>query len=189
MTFPTAYPLAWPSAAPRAKYRERGVYRTTLAGALKNLHREVTLLAGTAAGRTMILSSNVTLGQENPSDPGVVAYFIHDGDAVALPCDRWTTVAANVQAIALTIECMRGMQRHGSKHLIKAMFSGLVALPAPEGWRAVLELGADDGLAQAEQAFKRLAQKAHPDLPGGSHDAMARLNRAIDQARKELKHG
>jgi hypothetical protein len=37
-----------------------------------------------------------------------------------------------------------------------------------------------------EEAFKMLAKKAHPDMNGGSHEAMAELNRAREEALREL---
>lgn len=188
---PAAYPLAWPDGWPRTQARERGAYRTPLPTALRNLEKQLALLCGTRAASTLVLSSNCTLGQSNPKDPGVVAYFTWDNDAMAIPCDRWASVEANVQAIALTIEAMRAMERHGAKHMIKAMFRGFTALPAPDSaqdWCRVFGFPSrhDITLAHAEAAYRALARDAHPDRPGGSHEAMARLNRAIDAARREL---
>lgn len=186
MSQPTAYPLAWPPGWPRTKVRQRGAYRSSLSGALKNLRGELRHLCGEQAARTLVLSSNVTLGQERPADPGVVAYFTWDGNQMAIPCDRWQVVEHNVQAIALTIEAMRAMDRHGAKHMIRAMFQGFAALPAPsEDWRAVLGC-ATGNLVMAEDHYRAKAREAHPDRPGGSHEAMARLNAAIAAARAEL---
>lgn len=140
----------------------------------------------TAAAGTLLLSSNYALGADTPRDPGVVAYFTWEGEQMAIPCDRWLTVEQNVQAIALTLEAMRAMERHGAKHMIKAMFRGFTALPAPEDWRAVLFQTAGASLADAEAAYRAMARDAHPDRPGGSHNKMTRLNRAIEAARKEL---
>lgn len=186
---PTAYPLAWPDGWPRTQGRAKGPYRSPLGTAINNLRRELKGLCGERAANTLLLSSNVTLGSEAPKDPGVVAYFTWEQEAMAIPCDRWWTVEQNVQAIALTIETMRAMERHGAKHMIKAMFRGFVALPAPERWADVLfPRGAPDPmtLETAETAYKRHAREAHPDQPGGSHEKMARLNDAIARARKEL---
>lgn len=182
----SAYPLAWPPGWPRTKVRERGPYRTELATALKNLRKELGLLAGQRAATSLVLSSNVTLGAESPADPGVVAYFLRDEQQVAIPCDRWNNVAHNVQAIALTIESMRAIERHGAKHMVTAMFQGFTALPAPaKGWRAVLGMPPEAGLDAAEVAYRTLARGSHPDT-GGSHERMAELNTAIAAARKEL---
>lgn len=130
---PTAYPLAWPDGWPRHKgYRERWPSQgrvTTLSAALKECQDELRRLGAS----NVVLSSNVTLGAENPSDPGVVAYCTYDGLQVAIPCDRWNTVAGNLRAIAKTIEAMRGMERWGAKHMIRAMFTGFTRSPQARG--------------------------------------------------------
>lgn len=189
MSAPAAYPLAWPDGWPKHKgFREKwpsGGKPMTLHAALRECQEELRRLGA----KNVVLSSNVSLGAENPADPGVVAYCTYDGMQVAIPCDRWTTVAGNLRAITKTIEAMRGMERWGAKHMIRAMFSGFIALPAPERWADVLFPRGAPGpmtLDLAETAYKRHAREAHPDLPGGSHEKMARLNRAIEAARKEL---
>jgi hypothetical protein len=154
--------------------------------ALNNLRRELKLLCGEKTAATLVLSSNVTLGREAPSDPGVVAYFTWGGEQAAIPCDRWASVAHNVQAIALTIEAMRAIDRHGAKHMVKAMFRGFTALPAPtvdEPWHEVLGVAPDAPQTAIEAAYRLRARRAHPDQ-GGSDTAMARLNVAITAARK-----
>lgn len=186
---PSAYPLQWPPGWPRTSTRQNGIYRTQLPAALNNLRKELAQLCGERAARTLTLSSNATLGNDHPSDPGVVAYFTWDSLAMAIPCDRWASVHQNVQAIALTIEAMRAMDRHGAKHMIRAMFQGFTALPAPvvvDDWRKVL--GRPVSLADAEAAYKRRAMLSHPDQVGGSHAAMSALNAAIELARKELRN-
>jgi hypothetical protein len=50
-------------------------------------------------------------------------------------------------------------------------------------WR--VELDHPYTLAEAEAMYRHLAKKAHPDV-GGSNEAMARLNRAIAEARLVL---
>ena len=73
-----AYPLQWPAGWPRTppERRETGKFKTTLSGALSNLQSELRLLGG----KNLVLSSNVTLGEQRPSDPGIAAYFTYDGD-------------------------------------------------------------------------------------------------------------
>lgn len=188
MTAPTAYPLAWPPGWPRTKARTKGPYRTQLPGSLNNLRAELRLLCGDAPAKTLVLSSNATLGDTAPADPGVVAYVTWEGEQFAIPCDRWSLIEHNVQAIALTIEAMRAMERHGAKHMIKAMFRGFTALPAPDhvNWRRVLDLWGGAIKAEHVQAqWKHLAAKHHPDK-GGSADRMAEINAARDAALKEL---
>lgn len=195
MTAPKPYPLSWPPGWPRTAKRDKAPYRTALPAALSNLKRELHALCGQRAAATLMLSSNHALGQENPTDPGVVAYFTWMDELMAIPNDRWPRVEHNVQAIALTLEAMRAMDRHGAKHMIRAMLRGFTALPAPadpEDWRTVLGCREDPGsdrsaqLREAEARYQYEARKHHPDKPGGSHERMQQLNDAITQARKEL---
>ncbi len=188
MADPIAYPLAWPPGWPRTNPRQAGSYRTQLAGALTNLRSEIRLLSGQASAASLVLSSNVTLGAEKPSDPGVVAYFQFEGDQVAIPCDRWQLVAHNVQAIALTIESMRAMERHGAKQMIKAMFRGFLALPSPgkQPWRAVLGFRPDEHVTKAMvQAKRREMARLHHADAGGTGSRMAEINAAADDALRE----
>ena len=172
----SAYPLQWPPAWPKTEAikRERGKFQSTLSSALNMLKDEVRLLGG----KNLVLSSNCTLGHEKPKDPGVVAYFHYDGNEVAVPCDRWQRVEHNVKAIALTIEAMRGMERWGAKHMIKAMFSGFKALPSSEkNWWDVLQCRADSPPDIIRANYRRLAVDYHPDR-GGTNAQMAETVRA-----------
>ena len=179
---PTAYPLQWPAGwppTPSAK-RETARFRTTLSQALTKLQKELQLMGATK----LVLSSNYTLGASNPPEPGVVAYFVYDQLNVAIPCDRWNRIEANVQAIALTIEAMRGMNRWGARHMIRAMFTGFKALPAPPKWCAVIGCGPNDPVDEVLSRFRKLAFERHPDR-GGTHEQMTELNRALDDFKKE----
>ncbi len=173
----TAYPLSWPTGWPKTEpvRRETGAFKTELHSALNNLKHEVQRLGG----KGLVLSSNCALGQESPADPGVVAYFTWSDLQVAIPCDRWRKVAHNVQAIALTIEAMRGLDRWGAKHMIRAMFSGFKALPAPtvESWSHVLGVSTSATYDQVKEAYRILAKRHHPDVGGDS-----RLFRSVQAA-------
>lgn len=58
--------------------------------------------------------------------------------------------------------------------------------PAQPSWRQVLGLPENErDVRVIKQAYRKRAQIAHPDR-GGSNDAMAKLNQAIEQAREEL---
>lgn len=130
----------------------------------------------------ILLSSNYTLGVENPSDPGVCAYFEWDGLRLAIPCDRWDRISHNIQAIALTVEAMRGMERWGAKHMIRAMFTGFKQL-ANKGhdpqWWITLGVGPNSGAAEVKEAYRRLAQEHHPDK-NGDPDVFRRIQVAYE---------
>lgn len=188
----TAYPLAWPPGFPRTKSPEKGRFQTSLAGALKNVRSSLDRFAKDSgkALAGLVISSNYSLGDERPRDPGVSVWFTWDGLQVCIPVDRYADVAANLQAIHHVIEARRTELRHGTLALVRASFSGFAALPPPSGtrsWRVVLGFSHDANLYRddAEARYKALAMKAHPDA-GGSTDRMAELNAAIAAARKEL---
>lgn len=192
-----AYPLSWPDGFPRSKSREPGRFKTALPAALKNVQDSLRLF-GVDSGHSVsnvILSSNVTLGQNKPTDPGVAAWFLWDGEQRCIPVDRYASVEANLQAIHLIVEARRVELRHGTLALVRATFKGFTpALPAPGAkrpWREVFDFFPSDGpqitREVIESRYRRLASIRHPDKPAGSHEAMAELNRARDEALREIQ--
>lgn len=188
----TAYPLSWPQQFPRAKWPEQGRFKTTLPSALKNVQDSLRLFAADSGKKleNLVISSNVTLGVQKPSDAGVAVWFVWDGLSVCIAVDRYKSVESNLQAIHHIIEARRVELRHGTLALVRATFAGFKALPAPAGkdWQSVLGLQSllmpnrDD----IEKAYRRLAAMRHPDK-GGSDAAMAELNRARDEALEAIK--
>lgn len=192
----TAYPLTWPAQFARTKYREDGRFKTELPSAIKNVQRSLEGFARDSGKslKNLIISSNVTLGVNSPADPGVSVWFEWDGLQVCIPVDRYRSVASNLQAIHHIIEARRVELRHGTLALVRATFTGFLSLPAPAGkrnWREVLEEDINGTISTregAESAFRRLASKYHPDRSAGSHEKMAELNAARDEALKELSN-
>lgn len=185
-----AYPLCWPPTIPRSKQRERGAFKTSLAGALKNVDDSLRRF-GTDSSRPikdLVLSSNCTLGVEKPADPGVAAWFTWDGAQVCIPVDRYDTPAANLQAIHHIIEARRVELRHGTLALVRATFAGFKALPAPAAsdWWTVLGVEQTASLEEARAAYRRAASAAHPDR-GGTDARMAEVNRAWEQAQEAAR--
>lgn len=215
MTDATRYPLSWPTAwkrtptnqRRRAKFSKGGSnyinghsYRTTNAltvpQGLDRLRAELERLQA----RGIIVSTNVELnsyghprgGRRDPDDPGAAVYFKLEGKDRVLACDRWDRTADNLAAIAAHIECLRGIDRYGVGTLDQA-FAGYDALPPPGAvakipWRKVF--GLNDAItpnrAELDVLYRQMAQQFHPDLQGGSHEAMAMLNAARDEALQEI---
>lgn len=204
------YPLAWPRGWPRTPASERqqpkframqewGNHRgkmaveLTVAVARKRLMNELDAIRATSP----VLSSDIELridGQprsgREPDDPGVAVYFHLKGKPVVLPCDRWRTVAGNIAAVAAHIGAMRGMDRWGVGTMDN-LFQGFLALPAPgaaQPWQEVLGIAAGTKVDATfiEHRRRALAMQHHPDKPGGSQEAMAKVNAAADQALREL---
>ncbi|MDK2757515.1 MAG: J domain-containing protein [Blastomonas fulva] len=197
------FPLHWVAGRPRtltderkeALFRDEG-RRMSLDSAIDRLDRQMDMI--TPYGRNwrttgLVCSTNIRFtqrgtrdrnyGMREPEDPGVAFYFRLDGHPHALACDRWTTVADNIAAIAAHIEALRGQERWGVADL-KQAFAGHVALPPPDPWWKVLGVSPDASLSEIEAAFRHLAKQAHADA-GGSDAAMVRLNLARDAARKD----
>lgn len=186
----TAYPLSWPVHFPRTTAREASRFKTTLAGALRHVQDSLRLFANDSGKKLtdLVISSNYSLGVENPADPGVAAYFTWDGLQVCIPVDRYRTLAENLQAIHHVIEARRVELRHGTLALVRASFSGFAALPPPAGsrpWRDVLDIKGPATRETVDTAYRRLARERHPDQ-GGDHDAMSELNAAKEQALREV---
>ncbi len=181
----TAYPLTWPQAFPRSKMREKGAFKTTLAGALKNVQDSLRRFAADSRKKleNLVMSSNVTLGESRPADPGVAVWFVWDGLSVCIAVDRYLTVEANLQAIHHIIEARRVELRHGTLALVRATFQGFVALPAPAGkeWWQVLGVAKDAKPEEIKAAYRKLAAEHHPDK-GGDQARMAEINKAYEES-------
>ena len=193
-----AYPLQWPEGWPRTRHERRRSpgaqfgYHLTLEKARRRLFEELRLLGATKP----VLSTNVPLRKDGMprsdfaryryDDAGCAIYFTKKDRQLCMAHDAWDRVEANVNSLALAISGLRQMQRHGGAHMIERAFTGFLAIEAPS-WRRDLGIGPAAGLEDAERAYHMLAREAHPDRPSGSDAAMARLNVAIDAARRELE--
>lgn len=201
-----AYPLAWPVGRARTSpgYRESANFTVSLAKARDNIVREVVLLAGGRYGPDphVVISSNLALrrdglplaSQRQPDDPGVAVYFAYKKRQMSFACDRWQKIEHNMQAIAKTIEALRGIARWGTGDMLEAAFSGFTALPPPSAaapaqgrlqhWRDVFGTAVQNR-EQLQKVYRRLAAAHHPDR-GGDASLMAELNRARSEALQEL---
>lgn len=212
----TRYPLQWPAGWKRTVSHQRkhakfhGTKRVwSQVNSSQSWLQKQSLSVGDATARVAgelrrlgvreadwLISSNLRVrldglpyaDQRNPDDVGVAVYFrIGKADRV-LACDTWHRIADNLAAIAGHIEAVRMQQRYGVGTLDQA-FTGYEALP-PKGstWRTTLGFAADELITadMVEEAFRRRAKAAHPDVEGGSHDAMASLTAAREEGRQEL---
>ena len=189
MTTPSQFPLQWPPYVPRSPRRETGQFKVTLAAALENVRGSLRRF-GTDSGRAVsniILSSNVTLGHDKPADPGIAVWFLWEDEWRCIAVDRFTTPAANLQAIHKIIEARRAETRYGTLHMVRAAFTGFLALPGGgvTDWRKILGLDGNATIAKVEEAYKAKIETAHPDK-GGSNEAMTELNAARAAAKREL---
>lgn len=200
----TAYPLQWPQGWPRAKYRSTARFNKKVSNGRYTETKQVSVMDARCRlqdeldllGASYItLSTNAELRldgaprsvRQDPDDPGAAVYFRLSGKDTALACDKWDRLADNIVALAKHIEALRGMDRWGVGTAAQA-FAGYQQLPAPvpEQWWHVLGVGIQATAAEIDTAYRAKAKEAHPDKPGGSDAAMARLNAARDQAMDNL---
>lgn len=190
---PTAFPLTWPTTMPRTKAPVKSQFRTSLNGALNNVRDSLFAFSRDSGKKIegLVISSNVTLGEQKPADPGVAVWFTWDGLSVCIAVDRYPKVEDNLQAIHHVIEARRTELRHGGLHIVRATFTGFTALPAPGAkrpWREVFGFGQIERITvdYLNERYRAKSKAVHPDAPGGSHDAMAELNAAKADALKEI---
>lgn len=192
----SAFPLSWPNGRPRTpryQVKASAFGKHTLAEARDEVLRELALLRATR----IIISSNVPLRRDGMmsgtsaaiAEAGVAVYFRLKEKAMVMACDRWTKVEHNLWAIACTIGAQRGVTRWGAVEIEQA-FAGYAALPPPTSdpnncW-AVLGLPFGASADQINERYRQLSQKVHPDR-GGTHDAMATLNNAREEALSAIK--
>jgi len=118
-------------------------------------------------------------------DPGAALYFNHKGKDIVFAGDVFERLADNIAAIAKHIDSLRGQDRWGVG-TIRQAFAGYAALPSPDPhWTLLFELPADAPKADIEAAYRRLAKIHHPDV-GGSSAAFAQVERAHDQALRDI---
>lgn len=211
--FPLTWPTGWrrfpPHLRKRAKFNSQSDHRM----GESIYHRRAQVSVCDAVERVfdalskmgiidayVTISSNLQLrndglprsGQPEPSDPGVAVYWREPrSDArKVMAIDRYDRCADNLAAIAASLEAMRAIERHGGAEILDRAFTGFTALPAPDAnnWRSVMGYAPSDrpSLQGVSVEYRRLCRERHPDV-GGSHEAMAALNSAWEQAQKELR--
>jgi len=190
-----AYPLQWPTGRKRTEYRRReaGKFDVSFARARDNIVHEIHLLTGGRYGPEahLVISTNVALrrdglplaSQRQPDDPGVAIYFTYKKREMSFACDRWLKIEHNMQAIAKTIEALRGIDRWGTGDMLEAAFTGFLALPAPTGvseqhWSIVLGVDAHIPTGDLIDWYRKLRSDAH--RAGDTARFMA-VNRAYEQ--------
>lgn len=186
-----AYPLYWPMGWPKTAKPSHPPFKTSFASARDALFNELRLMGAT----NVVLSSNVELRRDGlpyagriPADPAVAVYFNRQGQPQCIPCDKWDRVEHNIQAIRKTIEALRGLERWGAKSMVDAAFTGFKALPssvdptAERSWWEILGVAATANPVEIKRAYTNLAQRWHPDKPGGDAARFQQIKNAYEQA-------
>ena len=185
----TEFPLSWPTNWPRTTSPSSSRFKTSLAGALKNVGGELERFARDSGKRVteILVSSNVTLTKSTPKDTGVAVFFTWDGIATCIAVDRYTKVEDNLQAIALVLDAERTKMRHGGLNLVRASFVGYMALPsgsATRPWHEVLQVQERATSQAIRESYLVLRSKHHPDK-GGDAKRFHEVQAAYDLAKEK----
>lgn len=182
-----AYPLHWPQGYPRTERKSDSKFKTSLSAALKNVNNSLQLFGSDSGKRVtdVIVSSNVTLGMQNPKESGVSIWFKWDDSTLCIAIDRYAKVEDNLQAIHHIIEARRTELRHGGLHIVRQTFRGFKALPesaSKKEWHQVLGVDKTASEEQIKSSYKKKAKEVHPDVPGGSNALFQELQQAYEVA-------
>ena len=196
----TAYPLCWPPGWPRTTWEGRSRH---LAGAEHRNSQRWEMVTHRLMNELRLLKArNVILSTDQPirrdglpyaakrliDDPGAAVYFERGSQQYVLAQDTYMDLHDNLRSLALAIEGLRQMERHGGDRIIERAFSGFLALPPPTNrkpWWDVLGVPQDCRLDAAREAHRTLAVRHHPDA-GGDTARMAEVNGAWEQARRAI---
>lgn len=206
LSWPTGWPRIEPSRRKRAKFSTKERHYSSTSNYSWTSNKELTIAEATqrvlnqlhalgAITALSVISSNLELrndglprsGQRQPEDPGIAVYWKRNGESQkVMAIDIYDRVADNLAAVAATLEAMRAIERHGGAQVLERAFTGFVALSDRPHWATTLGISPRAGRAEVDAAFRRLAAQHHPDRPGGSHDKMAEITTARDQAHKDI---
>lgn len=192
----SSYPLKWPEGWKRGQEKPPGSASRFMTTYDKTLRRLLAVLRRLGAA-SYVISSNLPLRQDGLpradvaryriDDPGVAVYFTRDGKQMVLARDAYDSVYDNLHSLTLALEHLALLERHGGAAMMERAFDGFMALPDQSNWRTILGFKRNDvvTLSDAEARYREGAKRCHADA-GGDHEAMIKLNVAIQQAREEL---
>jgi hypothetical protein len=189
-----AFPLCWPEGWKRtpaskrpsgSRFGDPSIY-----DCCQKLKKELSLLGA----KEIIISTSVPLRRDGiplakppvDGDPGAAVYFTKGGRSQCIAIDTYPRVEHNLRALALTVEAMRAIDRWGGAEILDRAFTGFAALPGRFEWWMVLGVPRSASREIVQQAYRRLVKQHDPDL-GGSHEAMAEINRAFEEAKQVTK--
>lgn len=127
MTKPVAYPLSWPAGLPRhGGARCKASVQISLNRLVSAVLDSLRLLAVDSGIPVywIVLSSNVTLDDPRPADPGIAIYFSWDGAIHCIAVDQFDLVEANLRAAYEILERCRGAGNAGGLPILRAMLAG-----------------------------------------------------------------
>jgi hypothetical protein len=206
----TFRPLAaWPGKATVS--RKRAPFRIGYAERLNLLEHELTKLSA----KDIIIQAQFEpkdirndgwpRSSARPKGPAIIVSFKGTKGPLAFPCDRYDSWEDNLYAIALSLEALRAVDRHGVTQNAE-QYRGWTQLPAPaahngtftDAKQAAAWLALISGCSQTPAllvavedaraaAYRMAAKKLHPDVAGGNTEQFQKLQAAMRILRAEGK--
>jgi hypothetical protein len=119
------------------------------------------------------------------SDREVIVRFRHpDGREIMVRKSDWDRPVDNFRRIYFALDAMRKIWREELEDVVRAAYLQLDAPASTRDPYEVLGVRPDAPMEIVEVAYKTRAKTAHPDR-GGSVEAMAELNAAVERIRSE----
>ena len=150
-------PLSWPNVWPRTSIEKQdrgwqfkrrsdgyGGRLVTFAEGRDSLYDELRKLGATSPVVTTNHPTDrygiPTESKRRIGDEGVAVYFSLNGTPMVMASDRFDNAAANMRSLALAIEALRQLERHGGGTMMEKAFTGFVALPSPKDPAVILDV-------------------------------------------------
>lgn len=120
----------------------------------------------------------------NRSEAAVTVRWSKGDSEIVLMLDTQPSPKDNLRALYLCVEAMRLIEARGVSDLVRSAYLQLDAPQAARDPYELLGVRPDAPLEVVEASYRALAKAAHPDA-GGSGDAMAELNAALERVRAD----
>jgi hypothetical protein len=173
-----SYPLQWPAgyprtAVPRSNYKfYPGSFSLEHGMLVEELRRMKASNVVISTNRPLAADGNAYARYGKIVDVGVAVYFTVDNKGMVLCCDRWDSLEANLKALTLSVDAMRGLNRWGVSQIMERAFMGFKALPekaASFPWWEVLGISRQCSKKEVIAGYKRQSKLHHPSRGGEPH--------------------
>lgn len=200
-----AYPLAWPDGWPRtassdlkdgngAFKRQKDTGRGYIAGVPWTFAEARDALIDEAWKHMKsppVLSSNFQTGRNGPmegkrrpDDQAIAIYLLRKGKPYVMACDRYRDAEGNMRSLALALEALRTLERHGGGLMLERAFEGFTALTAgPRPWE-ILDVVPNASADEIRAAWRDKIKACHER---GDDARLAEVNVARDTMLKALE--
>lgn len=185
-----AYPLQWPKGQERTRWPNNSKFKVA---SFARVRDEIVAQLKLMKANHVVISTNIPIRNDGlpyarftlPDDAGVAVYFSYKGKQMVFACDKWHRIEDNLQAINKTIEAVRGIERWGSSEMMEKAFTGFTQIEShrPDSWWDILGVSKTSTASEIKKAYHQKCKECHPDL-GGTTEAMARINKAYEDAGK-----